>query len=66
MIEFLVELSADLGDEIQWLHSYVVDGKSYCVYRAPDEELLREHARMAGIPCNTIAEIQVIIDPAIG
>ncbi len=54
---------ADLGDEIQWLHSYVVDGKTYCVYRAPDEELIREHARMTGFPCNRITEIQKIINP---
>ncbi len=57
---------ADLGEEIQWLHSYVVDGKSYCVYRAPDEELIREHARMTGIPCNNVTEIQTIIDPDTG
>lgn len=57
---------ADLGEQIQWLHSYVVDGKSYCVYRAPDEELIREHARMTGIPCNSVTEIQTIIDPATG
>ena len=57
---------ADLGEEIQWLHSYVVDGRSYCVYRAPDEELIREHARMTGIPCNTITKIETIIDPNTG
>jgi hypothetical protein len=57
---------ADLGEEIQWLHSYVVDGKTYCVYMAPDEELIREHSRMAGIPCNYIIEIQSIINPGIG
>ena len=57
---------ADLGEEIQWLHSYVVDGRSYCVYRAPYEELIREHARMTGIPCNTITKIETIIDPNTG
>ncbi len=57
---------ADLGEEIQWLHSYVVDGKTYCVYLAPDEDLIREHARMTGIPCNNIIEIQNIINPDIG
>ena len=57
---------ADLGDEIQWLHSYVVDGKTYCVYNAPDEELIREHARMTGFPCNRIIEIQKIINPETG
>ena len=54
---------ADLGEQIQWLHSYVVGGKTYCVYRAPDEELIREHARMTGFPCNHISEIQKIINP---
>ncbi|NIP17126.1 MAG: DUF4242 domain-containing protein [Xanthomonadales bacterium] len=56
---------ADLGSEIQWLHSYVVNGKTYCVYRAPDEELILEHARMTGFPCNRIVEIQEIINPGI-
>jgi len=57
---------ADLGEQIQWLHSYVVGGKTYCVYRAPDEELIREHARMTGFPCNNISEIQKIINPDTG
>jgi hypothetical protein len=39
---------ADLGGEIEWIHSYIVDGKTFCIYRAPDEELIREHARMSG------------------
>ncbi len=57
---------ADLGSEIQWLHSYVVKGKTYCVYRAPDEELIVEHARITGFPCNRIIEIQKIINPDTG
>lgn len=57
---------ADLGDDIQWIHSYVVDGKTYCVYQAPDEELILEHARMTGFPCNRITEIQNIINPETG
>ena len=57
---------ADLGDDIQWIHSYVVDGKTFCVYQAPDEELIREHARMTGFPCNRITEIQNIINPETG
>ena len=56
----------EMGPEIQWLHSYVVTGKTYCVYTAPDEELIREHARMTGIPCNNIAEIRKIINPSTG
>ncbi len=57
---------ADLGSEIQWLHSYVVNGKTYCVYYAPDEELIREHARMTGFPCNVIREVQNKISPDTG
>jgi hypothetical protein len=57
---------ADLGAEIQWLHSYVVEGKTYCVYIAPDEELILEHARMTGFPCNTITRIERIINPDSG
>lgn len=54
---------ADLGSEIVWVHSYVVDGMTYCVYNAPDEELLREHARMTGFPCNKIREVRELISP---
>ena len=57
---------ADLGDAIIWRHSYVVDGKTYCVYEAPDEELILEHARMTGFPCNNIIEIQKVIGPDTG
>lgn len=57
---------ADLGEDIVWLHSYVVDGKTYCVYQAPDEELILEHSRMTGFPCNRIIEIRHIISPATG
>lgn len=57
---------ADLGEDIQWIHSYVVDGKTFCVYQAPDEELILEHARMTGFPCNRITEIQNIINPETG
>ena len=57
---------ADLGSEIIWLHSYVVAGMTYCVYQAPDEELIREHARMTGFPCNRIIEIRKIINPDTG
>ena len=57
---------ADLGAEIQWVHSYVVKGKTICVYIAPDEELIREHARMTGFPCNKIREVKNMISPATG
>lgn len=55
---------ADLGSEIRWIHSYIVDGKTFCVYVAPDEELIREHARMSGFPCNKIQLVTAMIDPA--
>ena len=54
---------ADLGSEIRWIHSYIVNGKTFCVYVAPDEELIREHARMSGFPCNTIQLVTGMIDP---
>ncbi len=57
---------ADLGAEIQWLHSYVVVGKTYCVYNAPDEELILEHARITGFPCNNIQQVSRTISPMTG
>jgi hypothetical protein len=54
---------ADLGSEIRWIHSYIVDGRTFCVYAAPDEELIREHARLSGFPCNKILKVQGMIDP---
>lgn len=52
-----------LGTDIQWVHSYVTGDKVYCVYIAPDEEMIREHAQRGGFPANSIAEIVTIIDP---
>ena len=52
-----------LGTEIQWVHSYVTGDKVYCVYIAPTEELIREHARLGKFPANRISEITSIIDP---
>lgn len=52
-----------LGPQIQWLQSYVTDNKVYCIYKAPDEEMIREHARQVGIPANAISEVKTIIDP---
>ena len=57
---------ADLGDQIRWVHSYVVDGQTYCVYLAADEELIREHARISGFPCNRIIPVKGMLDPAMG
>jgi hypothetical protein len=53
----------NMGPQIQWVHSYVTDNKVYCIYNAPDEAMIREHARQAGIPANTISEVKTIIDP---
>jgi hypothetical protein len=53
----------ELGSEIQWVHSYVTDNKLYCVYRAPSEELIREHGQRGGFPVNKISEVRTLIDP---
>ena len=55
---------ADLGTDIQWMHSYVTDDKIYCVYRATNEDLIREHAEKGGFPANSIAQISSTIGPA--
>jgi hypothetical protein len=52
-----------MGPQIQWIHSYVTGDKIYCVYIAPDEETVREHARQGGFPANSVARVKTIIDP---
>ena len=52
-----------LGPQIQWVQSYVTGDKIYCVYIAPNEEMVREHARQGGFPANRISEVKQIIDP---
>lgn len=52
-----------MGPQIQWLESFVTDDKIYCVYIAPNEEAVREHARQGGFPANRISEIRTRIDP---
>ena len=52
-----------LGPKIQWVESYVTGDKIYCVYFAPSEQLIREHAQQGGFPANRISEIKTIIDP---
>lgn len=52
-----------MGPRIQWLHSYVTGDKIYCVYIAPNEEMVREHAKQGGFPANRVSEIKLIIDP---
>lgn len=52
-----------LGPQIQWLESFVTDDKLYCVYIAPNEEVVREHAKIGGFPANSVAQIRRMIDP---
>ncbi len=52
-----------LGPQIQWVHSYVAEDKIYCVYIAPNAEIIREHARRGQFPANRITEVKSVIDP---
>ncbi len=52
-----------LGPQIQWVQSYVTDDKIYCVYIAPDDAMIREHARQGGFPANRVSEVRTMIDP---
>jgi hypothetical protein len=52
-----------LGSDIQWVHSYVTADKIYCVYIAPNEAMVREHAKLGGFPANSVAEVKTMIDP---
>ena len=52
-----------LGPQIQWVQSYVTDDKIYCIYIAPNKELVLEHAKQGGFPANSVAEVRIIIDP---
>jgi hypothetical protein len=52
-----------MGPQIQWVHSYVTTDKIYCVYNAPNEEMVREHARQGGFPANSVSKVSAIIDP---
>lgn len=54
----------DLGDDIRWLHSYVLDDKIFCVYEASNEEIIREHGRCGGFPVDSITAVRATIDPA--
>lgn len=53
----------EMGPQIQWIHSYVAGNKIYCIYKAQNEELIREHAKKGGFPANTITEVANIISP---
>ncbi|HEX4479657.1 MAG TPA: DUF4242 domain-containing protein [Rudaea sp.] len=52
-----------LGPQIQWVHSYVTADKIYCIYNAPNEAMVREHAKQGGFPANKVSEVKSIIDP---
>ena len=53
----------NLGPDIQWVHSYVTDDKIYCIYRAPNEQIIRDHAERGGFPANKISQVRNTIDP---
>lgn len=53
----------ELGPSIQWVHSYVTDDKIYCVYIAPNEAMVREHAKVSGFPANRVSVVRETIDP---
>jgi hypothetical protein len=54
---------SNLGPRIQWVQSFVTDNKIYCIYIAPNEQMVREHAAQGGFPANSVAEVKSIIDP---
>ena len=58
-----LEVLKEIGPQIQWLHSYVTDDRLYCVYLAPDEATIKEHARKLGVPANRISAVRRLIDP---
>jgi Nickel responsive protein SCO4226-like len=53
----------ELGPQIQWVQSYVTENKIYCIYVAPNEEIIREHARRGGFPADRVSQIATMIDP---
>jgi hypothetical protein len=52
-----------MGPQIQWVQSYVTTDKIYCIYNAPNEEMVREHAKLGGFPANSVSQVATIIDP---
>ena len=58
-----LEKLKEMGSQIQWLHSYVTEDKVYCVYLAPDEDSVREHARRVGMPADRVSAVRRMIDP---
>lgn len=59
-----VKVLSDMGSKIQWLHSYVTGNKIYCVYLAPDEATIQEHAKRTGLPANRVSAVRHLIDPS--
>jgi Protein of unknown function (DUF4242) len=59
-----VQVLKDMGPGIQWLHSYVTGDKVYCIYLAPDEAAIQEHAKRVGLPANRISAVRRLIDPS--
>lgn len=53
----------EMGPQIQWVQSYVTDDKIFCVYNAPNEDAVREHAKKGGFPCNKVSRVRTMIDP---
>ena len=60
------QVIADLGPDIRWLQSYVTDDKLYCIYVAPNEDIIFEHARCGGFPADRVARVSRMIDPSTG
>jgi len=60
------QVLSNLGPEVRWLQSYVTDDKIYCVYVAPDEDLILEHARCGGFPAEVVTKVSAVIDPSTG
>jgi len=58
-----LEVLRQLGPEIRWIRSFVTDDKIYCIYYSPDETLIREHGRLAGVPVDRVAAVRRILDP---
>jgi hypothetical protein len=54
---------SEMGPQIQWIQSYVTGDTIYCIYIAPNEEMVREHARRGGFPANRVSEVKAVIDP---
>jgi len=59
-----VAVLKEMGPKIQWLHSYVTGNKVYCVYLAPDEATVQEHAKRVGLACNRVSAVRRLIDPS--